>query len=106
MRDSKCEVILETTATLDLYGILDYITDVLKSPQTEHRVFTSIEKQVMSLETMPSRHSMVRDELSASLGVRFMPAENYTVFYAIDETRKEVRVIRILHNRREWQALL
>ena len=84
MHDSKYEVILETTATLDLYGILDYITGVLKSPQAAGRVFTSIEKQVMSLETMPSRQSVVRDEPYASLGIRFMPVENYTAFYIIN----------------------
>ena len=30
----KYEVILETTAVLDLYGIVDYIADVLKSPES------------------------------------------------------------------------
>ena len=42
MHDSVYEAILETTATLYLYGILDNITDVLKSPQAAQRVFLSI----------------------------------------------------------------
>ena len=79
--DVKYEVILETTAAHDLYGIFDYITDVLKSSDAALRVFLSIEKQVMSLDHMPARHNVVRDETFAALGVRLMPVESYSVFY-------------------------
>jgi toxin ParE1/3/4 len=103
---TEYEVILETTAVLDLYGILDYITDVLKAPESAQRVYSSIKKQVMSLDHMPARHSVVRDEPYASIGVRMMPVENYIAFYVIDEQKHEVHVIRILYNRREWQNLL
>ena len=105
-RDAEYEVILETTATLDLYGILDYITDVLKAPESAKRVYSSIKKQVMSLDFMPARHNIVREEPYASMGVRIMPVENYTAFYIIDEPKREVHVLRILYNRREWQNLL
>jgi len=100
------EVILETTAIRDLYGILDYITDVLKSPQAAQRVFSSIEKQVMSLGHMPERHSIVREEPYATIGVRLIPVENYNAFYVVDNSAHEVRILRILYNRREWQRLL
>ncbi|MCL1878914.1 MAG: type II toxin-antitoxin system RelE/ParE family toxin [Defluviitaleaceae bacterium] len=105
-RNSAYEVILETTAVLDLYGIFDYINDVFKAPESAQRVFSSIKKQVLSLDVMPARHAVVRDDPYASLGVRLMPAENYNVFYIIDDAKREVRVIRILYNRREWQRLL
>ena len=100
------EVILETTAVLDLYGILDYIANFLKAPKSAERVVLSIEKKVMSLNFMPSRHPVANDEPYASIGVRLMPVENYTAFYAIDEAKHEVHVIRILYNRREWQNIL
>ena len=104
--DMGYEVILETTAILDLYGILDYITDILKAPQSARRVFLSIEAQVMSLDHMPMRHNVVKEEPYASLGVRLMPVENYNAFYIVDEQAHEVHVIRILYKRREWQNLL
>ena len=99
-------VILETTAVLDLRGILDYITDILKQPEAAERIFLSIEKSVMTLNSMPARHGIVRDEPYATLGVRMMPVENYIAFYIIDEVNLEVRVLRILYKRREWQDLL
>ena len=106
MKRDRYEVILETTAVLDLHGILDYITNVLKAPESAQRVFLSIEEKVMSLDFMPARHNIVREEPYASMGVRIMPVENYTAFYIIDEPKREVHVLRILYNRREWQNLL
>ena len=106
MQNNRYEVILESTAVLDLYGIFDYITIILKSPEAAQRVFFSIEEQVMSLEYMPARYSMVKDEPYVSLGVRLMPVENYNIFYVIDEFEQEVHVLRILYQRREWQNVL
>jgi len=100
------EVILETTAILDLYEILDYITDILKAPASAKRVVLSIEEKVMSLSFMPARHPLVNDEQYASMGVRLIPAENYIAFYIIDEIKREVHVFRILYNRRDWQSIL
>ena len=106
MKHDEYEVILETTTVLDLYGILDYITNVLKAPEAAQQVFLSIEENVMSLDFMPARHNIVREEPYASMGVRIMPVENYNAFYIIDESVHEVHVLRILYNRREWQNLL
>jgi plasmid stabilization system protein ParE len=100
------KVILETTAVLDLYGIFDYIAEVLKSPESAQRVYISIKQQVLSLEDMPGRFPLVKDEPYASIGVRLMPVENYNAFYVVDELKHEVHVIRVLYKRREWQKLL
>ena len=100
------EVILETTAIQDLYGIMDYITGVLKAPESAERVILSIEEKIMSLNFMPSRHPIVSDEPYASYGVRLLPVENYTAFYIVDEVKLEVHVLRILYNHREWQVIL
>ena len=102
----KYEVILETTAVLDLYEIFNYITDVLKSPHSAQRVYTSIRNQVLSLDIMPARFPLVKDEIYALMGVRLMPVENYHVFYILDDEKNKVRVFRILYNRREWENLL
>ena len=107
MRKSKIfDVIIETTASLDLYGILDYITEVLKVPESAERIYRSIKDQVLSLDEMPYRFPLVREEPFASMGVHLMPLENYNAFYIIDEQKNEVHILRILYNRREWQNIL
>ena len=99
------KVILETTAISDLRGILRYITENLKELATAKRIYRSIKEQIMKLNKMPLRHPLVIDETFAALGLRKMPVENYLVFYVADESQKEVHVLRILYNRREWQNL-
>ena len=99
-------VILETTAALDLFGILDYIKDVLKAPESAERVYWSIKDQVLSLDKMPYRFPLVREEPFASMGVHLMSVESYYAFYIINEHKSEVHILRILYNRREWQNIL
>jgi len=100
------DVILETTASQDLYGILDYITGVLKAPESAERIYQSIKDQVLSLDKMPYRFTLVKEEPFASIGVRLVPVESYNAFYVIDEHKSEVHVFRILYNRREWRNIL
>ena len=107
MDESKIyDVVLATTAALDLYGILDYIKDVLKAPESAERVYWSTKDQVLSLDKMPHRFPLVREELFASMGVRLMPIESYNAFYIVDEQKSEVHILRIHYNRREWQNIL
>jgi len=107
MDESKVyDVILETTASLDLYGILDYIRDVLKALESAERVYWSIKDQVLSLDEMLYRFPLVKEEPFALMGVRLMPVESYNAFYVINEHTSEVHVFRILYNRQEWQNIL
>ena len=99
-------VIVETTADSDLRSILRYITETLKEPVAAKRIYFSIKEKISNLDHMPQRHPTVRDETLANRGVRWMPAENYSVFYVINESERKVKVLRILYNRRDWQNLL
>ena len=100
------KVMLETIASADLLGVLDYIEGVLKEPETALRFFSAIEEKVLSLNTLPHRHGIVQDEPYKSIGVRWIPVENYLAFYVIDEESVTVRVLRILYSRRNWKNLL
>ena len=100
------EVILETTAISDLRGILGYITDVLLEPQITRRMVEVIEEGIMSPDELPHRQALLRDEPYRSRGVRWLPIENYTAFYVIDEDTRTVHVLRILYSRRNWKTLL
>ena len=101
-----CKVIIEASAVFDLRGILSYISETLKEPVTAKRVYLSIKERLSTLGSLPSRQPLVDDKTFAARGLRKMPAENYTIFYVVDENANEVRVLRVLYNRREWRALL
>lgn len=102
----KYKIVIEFPAQRDLHGILHYITDTLKEPVVARRTYTSIKEQILTLSQMPLRHSVVPDQPYAEMGVRMLLVENYIAFYIIDEAKCEVRVLRILYNRREWQDIL
>lgn len=103
---ARFKVIVEATAASDLRSILRYITESLKEPVIAKRIYSSIKKQIMALDQMPLRFALVQDEIFAARGLRKMPIENYFVFYTADETVKEVHILRVLYNRREWRELL
>lgn len=102
----KYKVIFEPRAVSDLNGIVKYISEVLKEPEIAKRIYSSIKKQIFSLDTMPYRCKLVDDEPFCKMGIRKLPVENYTAFYFVDEKSKTVHIFRILYNRREWQHLL
>jgi len=103
---TKFEVIIECTAHNDLRGILRYITDTLKEPNTAKRIYKAIKEKIEKLDQMPLRYPLVRDDVLAARGLRLMPVENYSVFYVVNETEERVNVLRVLYSRREWQNLL
>ena len=104
MREYK--VIIELPAQRDLQGLLRYITDSLKEPVIAKRIYTSIKEQILTLNQMPLRHSVVQEQPYAAMGVRKLLVENYIAFYILDEEKCEVHILRILYNRREWQSIL
>ncbi len=104
MREYK--VIIELPAQRDLQGLLRYITDSLKEPVIAKRIYTSIKEQILTLNQMPLRHSVVQQQPYAAMGVRKLLVENYIAFYILDEEKCEVHILRILYNRREWQSIL
>ncbi len=102
----RYEVLIELSAERDLLGILTYISETLKEPETAFRIYSAIKEQIESLRMMALRCKLVNDELYSSRGVRRLSAENYSIFYIVDREKREVHVFRILCNRREWQSLL
>ncbi|MFZ7101864.1 MAG: type II toxin-antitoxin system RelE/ParE family toxin [Peptococcaceae bacterium] len=102
----KYKVIIQIPAQRDLQGLLRYIKDILKEPVIAKRIYTSIKEQILALDQMPLRNSVVQEQPYAAMGVRKLLVENYIAFYIIDEEKCEVHILRILYNRREWQNIL
>ena len=103
---TEYKVVIEKTAENDLVEILNYISNTLHEPNTAVKIYGLIKKEILTLDKMPFRYGVLRDEPYSSIGVRGIPAQNYIAFYVIDEDEKTVHIFRILYNRREWQYLL
>lgn len=93
-------------AERDLYEIGAYISKELLEPETAQKVVSKIAKEIITLEDMPLRNTLVFDDRLAYKRIRKFLVDNYIVFYIITEESNTVTIIRILYNKRDWLKLL
>ena len=99
-------VVLTDEAKADIRAAARYIVFKLREPNTAESLLDSFDEEITSLETMPERYGYVHDEYLASLGIRMAAVGKYLLFYLTDRAALTVTVIRVLHGRRDWIALL
>ena len=99
-------VIPSGAAKRDMLELRRYIAKVLHEPGSAARIYASVKAAMLSLHQNPLRCPVLREEPYATLGVRWLPAENYIIFFLVHEQKKEVRVLRVAYNRRDLQNVL
>ena len=93
-------------AEIDMIEAASYIAGQLLNPSAAGRLLDDAETAILSLENMPQRHALVNDEDLARLGIRFIPVNNYLVFYVIREEKQTVVIQRFLYGKRDWVNIL
>jgi len=88
----------------DLIGIVEYLNKF--SPIIGAKYYALIQEKVSSLKTMPFRCPLVRDEILAEKGFRWIFAKNYVIFFTVDERESIVYIERILYSRVAFDVLL
>lgn len=66
----KYNVFMTHTATEDLKSIASYFANELREPSIAIKLVGNLKEAVMSLEQMPTRHSLLRDANLAVQGMR------------------------------------
>lgn len=90
----------------DLENAGDYIAFVLLNPTAAENTVKGIRKQINKLAYFPKSHELDEDPLLAEQGIRKTYFKEYKIFYVIDEAKKTVYIIRILHMLVESKAWL
>ena len=90
----------------DIKEAVKYIAEKLLNPSAAGKLLDDAEHAIFSLNDMPHRHALVKDDDLARLGFRFMPVNNYLVFYVVREEKKTVVIQRFLYGRRDWVTIL
>lgn len=57
--------------------------------------------KVLTLDEMPMRHTLYEEEPWHSLGLRYLPVDNYVIYYLPDTTTYTVDIIRIMYSGRD-----
>ena len=99
-------VVYSSEARQDLRDIYEYIAYELLEPDTAAGQTNRIMKTARSLEQMPMRHRLYEEEPWHSQGLRFLPVDNYLIFYLPDETNNIVNIIRIMYGGRDVKKQL
>lgn len=82
------EVEVSQQADSDLRGIFEYFAFELQSPKNACGQLDRLEKQILSLNTMPECYRRYEKEPWKSLGLRVLPIDNYVVLYFPDCDKK------------------
>ncbi len=88
-------------AKQDLRDIYAYIANHLQVPETASNQIRRIMAAIRKLNEMPFRFSSYKDEPWFSRGLRFVPVDNYLVFYIPDENSGTISITRIMYSGRD-----
>ncbi|MEP7124439.1 MAG: type II toxin-antitoxin system RelE/ParE family toxin [Byssovorax sp.] len=98
----KRDVRVVRSAQRDLAEIAAYLR--CDTPAAAERTLEELLSGIDRLGVFPESGPAPRDERLARLGFRYLARGRYLVFYKV--TRSQVRVYRVLHQRRAYERLL
>ena len=94
----KYAVKLTPRAERDLDGIYAYIAETLLEPGIAEDMADTLEKGILSLDTMPYRCPRRKHGIYANKGYRNLFIKNYTVIFRVDEETKTVVIVTVRYS--------
>lgn len=102
----KYEIELSGKAKEDLKKIVIYIKKNLNEPTIARKYAQLINERIRTLKYIPQRYMIIEDNEIKHLDIRRLLIKNYIVFYRIDESKRIVRIERILYGESNWMSNL
>lgn len=91
---------ISAQADKDIRAIYEYIALTLMSPENANAQLSRLEDRINKLDNLPKRFPKYKNE------IRFMPVDNYLVFYTVDDVSKNVSVLRVMYGKRNIEKTL
>lgn len=98
------EVVVSEQAEDDLADIYSYIRDVLKSEINADAVLSRLYSAMEGLGSMAGSYHLYPNEPWFSLGIHYFSVNNYSIFYAINDS--VATVIHVAYGRRDLDKVL
>ena len=76
------------------------------SPENAEKQVHRIRKNIRSLDLFPEGHTIVGWEPWASMEMRFLPVDNYIVYYLVDNSEGTVSIVRIFYSGRDVEHII
>ena len=100
----KVEIARE--AERDLHDAFEYVAFELGEPRAAEKLIRELSKAILSLSEFPERRPLVGFEPWRSRNTRWILAGRYMVFYATDNQKTVVSVIRVMYGGRDAETEL
>ena len=100
------KVKLTNNALDQLKAAIEYISKVLREPEAARRWSNRIKNAISSLNNMPLRYPLVDEEPWHTEGIHKMNAENFIVYYWVDDANSVVWVTAVVYGRRDQISVL
>ena len=91
---------ISSQADKDIRAIYEYIALTLMSPENANAQLSRLEDRINKLDNLPKRFPKYKNE------IRFMPVDNYLVFYTVEDVSKNVSVLRVMYGKRNIEKTL
>ena len=88
-------------AKKDIRDIYMYIAYELMAPDTAREQYKRITAAIRGLDEMPLRFTLYSEEPWRDLGMRWLPVDNFIVFYFPFEDSLKVEIARIMYRGRD-----
>ncbi len=75
------EVKITEPAQRQLQEIIRHIAGDLQEKRTAIRMLDTLEKEILSLSTLPNRVALTKEDPWHSAGIRKLPVKNYLVYF-------------------------
>ena len=100
------EVKIKEQAQRQLQEIIRYIAGDLQEKRTAIRMLDTLEKEILSLSTLPNRVALTEEEPWHSAGIRKLSVKNYLVYFWVNEDQKQVQITAVVYGRRDQRNVL
>ncbi len=91
---------ISAQADKDIRAIYEYIALTLMSPENANAQLSRLEDRINKLDNLPKRFPKYKNE------IRFMPVDNYLVFYTVEDVSKNVSILRVMYGKRNIEKTL
>ena len=88
-------------ANSHLFEIFTYINSKLKEPATALRLLDEFQNGILSLNKLPKRIALIKEEPWKSYGIRRMSIKNFLIYFWISDEVNEVHIIAVIYNKRD-----
>ena len=100
------QIIYSPEALDDLREIYSYIAYEILVPEYAKGQVNRIREAIRKLDPFPEGHTKVDWEPWASMGMRFLPVDNYVVYYLVDSEELIIKIVRIFYGGRDVEHII